>query len=190
MSKQTDDITLVKSILSGNTAAFGLLVKKHADMVFTIVHKVVQNREDAEEVAQDVFVKAYQSLQTFKGTAKFSTWLYRIAYNMAISHTRKQKHIHVELEEKMAQEMTEDEIIENLDTFDYDMRSEMVEQAINKLPNDENMIVTLFYLEDNTVEDISCIMGISKENVKIKLFRIRKKLYAQLQQSMYQYSMV
>jgi RNA polymerase sigma-70 factor (ECF subfamily) len=79
---------------------------------------------------------------------------------------------------------TEDEIFENLDTLDAELQSKLVNEAINNLPADESAIVTLFYLKENTIDDISQITGLSVSNVKVKLFRIRKKLYEELQSKM------
>jgi RNA polymerase sigma factor (sigma-70 family) len=182
--KEQDDIFHVQRVLAGNTAAFAVLVEKHSDMAFTIANKIVRSREDAEEIAQDAFVKAFQSLRSFKGDSKFSTWLYRIVYNAAISHTRRKKQDFTQLDERVVSDTTEDEIFENLDTLDGELQSKLVTEAINNLPADESAIVTLFYLEENTIEDISQITGLSVSNVKVKLFRIRKKLYEELQMKM------
>jgi RNA polymerase sigma factor (sigma-70 family) len=182
--KEQDDIFHVQRVLAGNTVAFAVLVEKHSDMAFTIANKIVRNREDAEEIAQDSFVKAFQSLRSFKGDSKFSTWLYRIVYNAAISHTRRKKQDFTQLDERVVSDTTEDEIFENLDTLDAELQSKLVNDAINHLPADESAIVTLFYLKENTIEDISQITGLSVSNVKVKLFRIRKKLYDELQSKM------
>ncbi|MFA5972998.1 MAG: sigma-70 family RNA polymerase sigma factor [Lentimicrobiaceae bacterium] len=182
--KEQDDIFHVQSVLAGNTAAFAILVNKHSDMAFTIANKIVRSREDAEEIAQDAFVKAYQSLRSFKGESKFSTWLYRIVYNAAISHTRRKKQDFTQLDERVVSDTTEDEIFENLDTLDAELQSKLVNEAINKLPADESAIVTLFYLKENTIDDISQITGLSVSNVKVKLFRIRKKLHDELHMMM------
>jgi RNA polymerase sigma-70 factor (ECF subfamily) len=179
--KEQDDIFHVQRVLAGNTAAFAVLVDKHSDMAFTIANKIVRSREDAEEIAQDAFIKAYQSLRSFKGDSKFSTWLYRIVYNAAISHTRRKKQDVIQLDERVVSDTTEDEIFENLDTLDAELQSKLVNEAINNLPADESAIVTLFYLKENTIDDISQITGLSVSNVKVKLFRIRKKLYDELQ---------
>lgn len=186
MKEHQDDIFLVQNVLAGNTASFGVLVEKHSEMAFSIAHKIIRNREDAEEIAQDAFVKAFQSLRSFKGDSKFSTWLYRIVYNAAISHTRKRQQDFVQLDERIIVEKTEDKIIDTLDTYDTDMQSELVTKAINKLPAEDSALVTLFYLKENTIEDISHITGLSMSNVKVKLFRIRKKLYDEMQVMMKQ----
>jgi RNA polymerase sigma-70 factor (ECF subfamily) len=97
--KVRDDNDYIGRVLSGDVSAYASLVAKHKNLVFSIVLKIVNNREDAEEISQDVFLKAYQSLSTFERKSKFSTWLYRIAYNAAISKTRKKKVEMVAIEE-------------------------------------------------------------------------------------------
>ena len=86
-----DDSFYIEKVISGESNYFSFIVEKYQDIVFSIALKVLKNREDAEEMAQESFIKAYKSLNTFKGTAKFSTWLFRITYNTCISHVRKKK---------------------------------------------------------------------------------------------------
>ena len=182
--EQHDDSVWVNRTLAGDQKAFALLVDRHKNMVFSIALKVLRNREEAEEIAQDCFVKAYQSLKTYKGDAKFSTWLYRIVYNASISHTRKRKQEFVEMIEHISDNMTEDEIVANLDTVSSDQQAELLKKAIDRLPADESAIITLFYNKEMSVDDISGITGLSEANVKVKLHRIRKKLYEMLQYDM------
>jgi len=182
--KEQDDIFQVQRVLAGNTAAFAVLVDRHKDLVFNIAYKIVRHREDAEEIAQDAFVKAYQSLRSFKGESKFSTWLYRIVYNASVSHTRKRHYEFREIDERVMSDTTEDEILEDLDRLDSNDQSRMVNKAINQLPPDESALVTLFYMDENSIDDISNITGLSVSNVKVKLHRIRKKLYDAMQQMM------
>jgi RNA polymerase sigma-70 factor (ECF subfamily) len=188
--KEQDDIYHVQRVLAGDTAAFAVLVDRHKDLAFNIALKIVRHREDAEEIAQDAFIKAYQSLRSFKGDSRFSTWLYRIVYNAAISHTRKRQHSFTPIDERVIGETTEDTILEDLDQVDENLQSKMVNAAIERLPPDESALVTLFYMEENSVEDISQITGLTISNVKVKLFRIRKKLYTELQQMMMKASYV
>jgi RNA polymerase sigma factor (sigma-70 family) len=182
--KEQDDIYHVQSVLAGNTASFAVLVNRHKELAFNIALKIVRHREDAEEIAQDAFVKAYQSLRSFKGDSKFSTWLYRIVYNAAISHTRKHQQEFIQIDDRVMSDTTEDDILEDLDRVESDQQAKMVNVAINHLPPDESALVTLFYMEENSIDDISHITGLSVSNVKVKLHRIRKKLYDDLQQMM------
>lgn len=177
-----DDIYYIDKVMGGDISAYSFLVNKHRDMVYTIALKIVGNCEDAEEIAQDVFLKAYQSLKKFKRKSKFSTWLYRIAYNSSISKVRK-KRIEVSA--------INENIIENYNTFNDD-ESEYFEQInfetkrkylfkiLDNLPEEENLLINLFYMNNNSINEISEITGLKISNLKVKLFRIRKKIYIEI----------
>jgi len=175
--KFQDDNEYIGKVLGGDVGAYAMLVSKHKNLVFSIVLKIVSNREDAEEIAQDVFLKAYQSLGTFERKSKFSTWLYRIAYNAAISKTRKKKVEMVAMEETVITNYSTDEIGRNMNERDENDRQQILEKALQRLPEEDNLLITLFYKNENSIEDISEITGLSVSNVKVRLHRIRKKLY-------------
>jgi RNA polymerase sigma factor (sigma-70 family) len=178
------DIFYLQQILSGNVRAYGFLVEKHKEMVFSIALKIVHNREDAEEISQDAFVKAYQSLSGFKNEAKFSTWLYRIVYNSAISKVRKKKLELAPLDDSTINNYSDDKIDPDFFLVDEPDQFELLQKALQSLPEDENVIVSLFYQNENSIEDISAITGLTVANVKVKLHRIRKKLYTEMQKMM------
>ncbi len=168
--------TYIEQTLQGNHAAYAALVNAHKDHVFTLLLRIVLQRETAEELAQDVFLKAYQHLPSFNRQAKLSTWLYRIAYNTAISHVRKRKHPVCELEEKILR--TDDEGNE------YAKKEQLLNAltgAVAQLPPEEAALITLFYMEDKPMNDICTITGLSLSNVKTKIHRIRTKLRNQLE---------
>ena len=175
-----DDNDYIVRVLSGDVSAYASLVAKHKNLVFTIVLKIVNNREDAEEISQDVFLKAYHSLNTFERKSKFSTWLYRIAYNAAISKTRKKKIEMVAIEDSVISNYSTDEINRNMNELDEDDRQIILEKALKRLPEEDNLLITLFYKNETSIDDISEITGLSVSNVKVKLHRIRKKLYEEM----------
>jgi RNA polymerase sigma-70 factor (ECF subfamily) len=171
------DDDYIKRVLSGDSRAFSCLVDRHKAMVFTISMRITEHREDAEEVAQDVFLKMYQALHTFKGSSKFSTWLYSIAYNMAISHVRKSKPNYIPLsdvEYKMPDE--EENIIVFDDESDDNQRRIALSYALKGLKQDELLLINMYYTQQMSIEQISEITKLSSSNVKVKLFRIRKKI--------------
>jgi RNA polymerase sigma factor (sigma-70 family) len=178
--KFQDDNETIGRVLSGDVSAYASLVAKHKNLVFLIVLKIVNNREDAEEISQDVFLKAYQSLSTFERKSKFSTWLYRIAYNAAISKTRKKKVEMVAIEETVITNYSTDEIGRNMNELEENDRQLILEKALQRLPEEDNLLITLFYKNENSIEDISDITGLSVSNVKVRLHRIRKKLYEEM----------
>ena len=171
-----DDTYYINKILHGNVNAFSQLVEKHKRMAYTLALKMVNSPEDAEEIAQDAFIKAFQSLIDFKGDSKFSTWLYKIVYHASISRLRK----------KQLETISMDADFRNFDVSETDHlltrltieeQNTLVRAAIDRLPTDEKAIITLYYLNDSSVKEITDVTGDSEANVKIKLFRARKRLW-------------
>lgn len=178
MKEQSEDM-LIKQILAGNGRVFESLVRMHQDMVFNIIIRIVGNREDAEELAQDVFLKVYQALPSFKMEAKFSTWLYRIAYNTAISWTRKSRVEFNVIDENAIENFKEDSLIEielNEEESKSEQQQKNVKEAIAGLKEEEKLLLNMFYYNELSIKEISKILRINESNVKIKLFRLRNKL--------------
>ncbi|MBC8490229.1 MAG: RNA polymerase sigma factor [Bacteroidetes bacterium] len=181
MKYQSDSLYIDK-VLEGDVSAYSMIVDKHKDLVFTVALRIVRNREDAEEIVQDTFLKVYQSLKSFKKESKFSTWLYRIVYNTAISKTRKRQLETTDLEYEIIENYTLDNIKEDVSRLEYDEQKILINKVIEKLSPEESTLINLFYLKEYSTEEISEIMNLSKANVKVKLHRIRKRLYKEVQQ--------
>ena len=177
MTDNTDQY-LITCILDGDSNAFATLVQRHQTYVFTLVVRMIKTKEDAEEIAQDVFVKAFRSLKDFKGESKFTTWLYRIAYRTTLDHIRKNKKRQKTSE--LLEEITENKIpltegpLERLENLE---QKEFIKKCIDKLSESEAAIVTLFYFEELSIKEIGKITQLTEDNVKVKLHRSRKKLY-------------
>ena len=176
-----DDSHFVSLVLAGQTAAFASLVDKYKSTAFNVAFQITGNRLDAEEVAMDAFVKVYRSLNTFKGDAKFSTWLYRIVYNTAISRTRKKKHDFTPLNESITENYSETDFEESLHYISTEDQQALVTKAIAGLSAEDALIINLFYINELSTDEISQITALSVSNVKVKLHRIRKKIYAEVQ---------
>jgi RNA polymerase sigma-70 factor (ECF subfamily) len=172
---QSDNFYIEK-VRNNETSAYSFLVEKHKDMVYSIAMRILRNREDAEELAQDVFVKAFHSLDTFKGESKFTTWLYRIVYNAAISKTRKKKMETVDLDYNLIENYSADEIKEDVNRLGYDEQKMIVDKILLGLNPEESVMIKLFYFNENSTEEIGEVMGMTQSNVKVKLHRLRKKL--------------
>lgn len=171
------DTYYIKRIQDGDTASFACLLDRYSRPVYSLILKIVRNKEDAEELAQDVFVKVFKHLGKFKGDSSFSTWIYKIAYNTAISETRKRKHEYLAIEEYVIDNVSEEEVAEALG---YDSPTEQIEKldaALERLLPDERGIILFFYKESKSIEEIASITGFTVTNVKTKLHRIRKKLF-------------
>lgn len=177
-----NDQFLIDAIRRGNTNAYGQLALRYKDLVYTLALRMLKHREEAEEAAQDAFIKAYTSLDKFKGESKFSTWLYKITYNTCLDRLKKNKK---HFNDVAIDEFTEHklETIDNaLETLIKNERSKLVRQCIDKLPSESSMLLTLFYFEELSLDEISKIVNINANTVKVKLFRARKKLAVVLAQ--------
>jgi RNA polymerase sigma-70 factor (ECF subfamily) len=170
------DIFYIGQVLEGKTNAFSYLVDRHKDKAYNLAFRICGNREEAEEIAQDAFVKAYSSLKDFRMKSSFPTWLYRIVYNTAISLVRNRKKGVLALEEFPADAVdflgfsnTEEEALD-------DYRNSLVNFALLKISEEERGLITLYYYNDLNIEEISVITGITRSNLKVKLFRARKKI--------------
>lgn len=177
-----DDQFYLEQIRSGNTNAYSMLINKHKTMAFNVALRITRNREDAEEVIQDAFLKVYYSLNDFEGKSKFSTWLYRIVYNQAISKIRKKNIAQNDLDDEIINNFTVGEISRDLNYLASEDQTRYINLALAKLSEEDSAIVTLFYLNESSVEEVSEITGLSESNVKVKLHRSRKKLYDELKQ--------
>jgi len=166
-----NDTHLINRILDGDTSGFAVLVDRYKDMAFTIACRITGNREDAEEIVQDAFMKAFRGLSGFRQQSQFSTWLYRIVYNAAISKKRIKGVPMQRLEDHPASS----DLAENGEDPAVD-RQAMLEQAMQRLPEEDRVVLTLYYIEESSIDDIHKITGLSKANIKIRLFRARKKL--------------
>jgi len=182
--KTQEDLKYIDSILAGDTDAFTALVNKYKDMVFTIIVKIVGNEADAEELSQDVFLKVYHSLGSFKRESRFSTWIYRIAYNASITKTRKKKLETQALNHEVVESYTQDDIQENIYTLTPQQQKSFIDKVLTSLPENDYVMITLYHKEDCSVKDISEITGLSESNVKVKLHRIRKRMQKEMNQLM------
>ncbi|MEO6611436.1 MAG: RNA polymerase sigma factor [Chitinophagaceae bacterium] len=177
MSTGLNDNEIISQVLAGDHQAYAGLVNRYQNYVFTLTLRMVKNREDAEEVAQDVFIKAYKYLADFRGASKFTTWLYTIVNNTCISFLRKKKlDIH---------SLDNEKVFEAADNQDSGMRSNLVEQksklamvtnAIAMLNPDDAAVITLFYKGEQSLEEIATILNIETNTAKVRLHRARTRL--------------
>lgn len=175
-----DDNFYIDRVLGGDASAFAALIDNHKTMAFNIALRIVKNREDAEEIAQDSFLKVHQSLREFKRESKFSTWLYRIVYNNAISRVRKKKLNIDSYDDENYEWMEPVETTKEMERLSQNEQKKFVHDAINELTEQDAAIVTLFYMNESSVKEISEVTGLSQSHVKVKLFRARKQLHEEL----------
>lgn len=185
MQSKLSDIELIEQTLAGNQFAYADLVKRHQRFVFTLAMRFAKGREDAEEIAQDCFVKAYRSLASFQGQSKFSTWLYSIVYTTAMTFLRK-KRIDTDSidDEGTFVQVESHESVYDTNNVENKSRSFYLNQAIEQLLPDDATIITLFYKGEQSLEEIAQTMGIETNTVKVKLFRARQRLKDKLERNL------
>lgn len=178
-----DEQKWIERILAGDTQSFSCLVAKYEKMAFTIAFRILENREEAEEAVQDAFVRMYRALPEFQFGSKFSTWFYKIVYRVALSALRQQR-MFVDYEEAGPIDLSADELDSATALLERENRKEVIASVLKKLPADEALLLTLYYLEECSVEEIRQITELTSSNIKVKLFRGRKRFYETLQSGM------
>lgn len=177
MAPELTDNEIIRKVLDGEHQHYAVLVKRYQNFVFTITLRYTDSREDAEEISQDIFVKAFRSLKDFRGDSKFSTWLYTIVTTSCITFLRKKK--------LQTHSLDNEHVFELADSQDSGMRANQVEQksraamvneAINMLGPEDAQIITLFYKGEQTLDEISRAMGIEPNAAKVRLHRARQRL--------------
>lgn len=178
MQQQPDDISVIQMILQGQQNAYAILVGRYQSYVFTLVLRYINDRGRAEELAQDVFVKAYRCLADFKGNSKFSTWLYTIVNTTCISHLRKRKDETILPGHEQILSLTDRVHVHEHEVRQVEIKSRraVLAKAMGALPPEDARIITLFYQAEQSLEEIAAILGITSNNVKVKLWRARQKL--------------
>ena len=182
MAINSDDY-YIKKILEGDSISFGVIVERYQNMVFTLALKMLKHREESEEVSQDTFIKIYKSLSKFNGESKFSTWIYRIAYNTCLDRIKKNSKYNNDVE---INDVTSNEIFQAstiFDSLENKERSIIIKECMDKLPEEERVIMHLFYFEELSLKEIVEIVSMTEGNIKVKLFRARKKLFSIFKES-------
>ncbi|OWR76001.1 RNA polymerase sigma70 [Porphyromonas gingivalis SJD4] len=169
MEKQSDSY-YISAVQAGDTESFTPLVERYSDMLYALLCRLLQDEEDAADLLQDTFVKAFRHIGRFDGRSSFSTWIYRIAYNEAIDHLRRRKAYVADRVEELPDVPDED-----LEPSGED--PELLQQALDSLPAADKALLLMFYSDDLSVRDIAEVTGMSESNVKVKLHRLRTKLY-------------
>jgi RNA polymerase sigma-70 factor (ECF subfamily) len=173
--KNIPDQEVIESVKKGNQSDFSILVDRYKNKAFSLLKRMLKNEFDAEEVLQDCFLKAYNSLNNFKGESKFSTWFYRIVYNTALTIISSKKR-------KTETEMSSIDDHLNLESSyrsnisDSEDVSEIINKLVNQLPEKHSAVLSMFYLDEMSCEEISEAMNISVSNVKVLLYRSRNAL--------------
>jgi len=174
--ERKDDILYIEQVLSGKINAFSYIVDRHKNRAYNLAFRICGNHEEAEEIAQDSFMKVYRSLSGFKMKSSFATWLYRIVYNTAISHVRNRKIRLLSLEDFPADATDFLSAGISEEEADRDYRNSLVNFALQKITEEQRGLISLYYYDEMSTDEIADVTGISRSNIKVKLFRARQKM--------------
>jgi RNA polymerase sigma-70 factor, ECF subfamily len=178
-----DDIELVAASKAGNQDAFALLVQRHQRRVFNLVFRMLQQYEEANEVTQDTFLAAWQGLHSFRGDARFSTWLYRIAYNCSLKRLEQLKRDNalqaaVQAEQSLQEEGCDERAQAEMEARE---RQALVREHLSMLPAKYRVVLVLRHLQEMTYEEMAEILTMPIGTIKTHLFRARNLLKERLE---------
>ena len=172
-----EEFQIIQRICEGEINLYSIFLHRYSNAIYSLIVRIVASKEDAEELTQDVFLKAFKKLDTFHGKSGFLTWIYRIAYNTAISATRKTRQEIYCFDESMIDKVSEQHVDQLFENDENEALHHKLHLSMDKLNPEEKMLLLLHYSKGEKMHDIATIMSLSPENVKIKLFRLRKKLF-------------
>lgn len=174
------DAQTIALIRNGMTHAYGQIVKRYAEKASSLARRIVKDDLEAEDIVQDAFIRAYRSLPSFKGDAKFSTWFYRIVYNTALNAATRQRRQPemLEMNEDVLGTWTEDDLPAQMDET---LAAEIVAEAMEAMPSIYGVILDLFYVQDRSHEEIVSITGLPLGTVKTRLHRGRTYIRTEMQ---------
>lgn len=172
----------LQKVLEGDISKFSYFIEKYKDMAFSIAFRIINNREDAEEIVQDSFLRAFKSLKKFRFDSKFSTWFYRIVVNNSLSKLKREK----QDTRNIDIDKVSDSIIENVESVYKGLiqadQQKFINYALSELCIEDRLLLTLYYLNENSIEEIAEITNISQGTLKMKIHRARKKMYLVLEE--------
>lgn len=171
------DNLYLRLVLEGDVSKFSYFIDKYKGVAFSIAYRIVNSREDAEEVVQDAFLKAFRSLGKFRMGSKFSTWFYRIVVNTSLSRVRTVSPKPGSLDQEESGDVPDESVESAYRSLELTEQKAIINEAMNELSTEDRLLLTLYYLSENSIEEITGITGILRENVKMKLHRARNRMY-------------
>jgi RNA polymerase sigma-70 factor (ECF subfamily) len=170
------EASIINQIIGGDTQAFSVLVDVYKDLVFTLAIRMLKNREEAEEVSQDTFIKIYKALPKFKGESKLSTWIYKVAYNTCLDQIKKNNRRYDEVAIDSFSENQIKTLDNALDALEEKEQQQTIQECLQQLASKDSFLLTLFYFEELSLEEISKVVNMEANTVKVNIHRARKRL--------------
>jgi RNA polymerase sigma-70 factor (ECF subfamily) len=187
-AEATADLALVQRVQAGDIRAFDLLIQKYRERLYAIIYNLTANREDASDLAQEAFIRAFRSIGRFKGDSSFFTWLYRIAINASLTHLKRTRMRRFFSFENLSEEVSQSELAEALaDKFQSDKPTlikelqEKLNEALQRLSLNHRTVVILFEIEGLSHQEIAQVMECSEGTVRSRLHYAKQQLQSYLQ---------
>jgi RNA polymerase sigma factor (sigma-70 family) len=175
------DNLYLQKVLEGDVSKFSFFIEKYRDMAFSIAFRIINNREDAEEIVQDSFLKAFKALGKFKRDSKFSTWFYRIVVNNSLSRLERDKSESMYVDLGIVSNVVIEKVESVYKELTLSDQQKYINMALVEMSVEDRLLLTLYYLNENTFEEITAITDIAQENLKMKIHRARKKMFVILE---------
>lgn len=173
------DLKLVKGVIEGDESSFEELVKKYQHSVMNTIYRYIGDYNEAEDIAQDVFIKVWRKIKNFKGKSKFSTWLYRIVVNQCLDYRRKKKEEVLSLDKSLDEGKVPESLTVELD-FEQKRKIDILKKAIEEIPDNQRIALILSKYETKSYQEIAQIMEISISSVASLIFRAKENLKSKL----------
>ena len=170
---------LLRRIAEGERELFGELVLKHQDFIFNVVSKYVRFEEEARDLTQDVFLKAYENIEKFRGDSKLSSWLYSIAYNLSMNWSERKACRETQLDDELAETVPEPPSLAD-EIYDRELQLARISGVLAELPEKYRAVIKLYYFEDRSYQEIADTLGLPINTVKVHLLRAKDQLRKKL----------
>ncbi|MEM1340180.1 MAG: sigma-70 family RNA polymerase sigma factor [Bacteroidota bacterium] len=174
----------IAAILQGDARAFAVLVDRYKNMVYTVALRMLKHSEEAEEVAQDTFIKVFKSLKRFKGDSKLSTWIYRIAYNTCLDRLKSKSRDRTNVALDTVQGFELQNMENALEVMIQNEKQELIRACVQQLAPKDAALLTLFYFEEKNLSELGKILKMKESAVKVGLFRARRRMAKILKKSL------
>lgn len=171
---------LLRRIAEGERELFGELVLKHQDFIFNVVSKYVRFEEEARDLTQDVFLKAYENIEKFRGDSKLSSWLYSIAYNLSMNWSERKAGRETQLDDELAETVPEPPSLAD-EIYDRELQLARISGVLAELPEKYRVVIKLYYFEDRSYQEIADTLGLPINTVKVHLLRAKDQLRKKLE---------
>lgn len=177
INKLTDEELVFKIVETNNSQLFAILYDRFSKVVYNKCYGFAKNKEEAEDLTHDVFIRLFVKLKTFKGNSKFSTWLYSFTYNFCVNYVQRNTHKKKEKVTVVTDVIKDDEVFEEIDDAQlFELKSEKLAKALALMDPKDKAILLMKYQDDMSIKEIKEALGIGESAVKMRIKRAKQKV--------------